>query len=265
MCNLRLSQSSRRCVKKSCRVVGPRVEQGSDDEARHEIRDRTMTLGVLPQGGTDWAEPLSLIVHHALLLFAVVNPLGNIPVLADLTRELEKRERGHVMNLAVLTSLVVVVVFALIGDWSLIHLFDVAVYELAIAGGVLLFIIALRGVTSNGSIYQQESKDRTMLAVFPIAFPIMVGPGAITITIITTQAIGRPLMVLTAVVTFVFVFLIVRNAHFLMRLIGPYASMMIARLFYILLAARAVAMILDGADGFLQQYLPPPGAGGFSP
>ena len=85
-------------------------------------------------------------IHHSLLLFAVVNPIGNIPVYADLTRELEKRERARVMNLAVLTALFVVVVFTLIGDWSLAYLFNVTVAELEIAGGILLFIIALRGI-----------------------------------------------------------------------------------------------------------------------
>ena len=211
-----------------------------------------MALGVFTRGGVeDWAGPFGLIIHHALLLFAVVNPVGNIPVYADLTRELEKRERGHVMNLAVLTSLFVVTLFALIGDWSLVYLFNVTVNELAIAGGMLLFIIALRGVTSNHPMYRQESKDPTMLAVFPIAFPIMVGPGAITITILTAQAIGQILMVITAMVTFVFVFLIARNADRLMQLVGPYASMMIARLFYIFLAAKAVAMVLHGTTVYI--------------
>lgn len=215
-----------------------------------------MALGILPRGGiADWAGPLGLVIHHSLLLFAVVNPVGNIPVYDDLTRELERRERGHVMNLAVLTSLAVVVLFALIGDWSLTYLFNVNVDELAIAGGILLFVIALRGVTSARSMYR-NSQDRTMLAVFPIAFPIMVGPGTITITILTTQAIGQILMVITAVVTFAFVFLIARNAHRLMRLLGPYASMMIARLFYIFLAAKAVAMVLDGIENFITRLLP---------
>jgi multiple antibiotic resistance protein len=58
------------------------------------------------------------------------------------------------------------------------------------------------------------------------------------------------------------VFLIARNAHFLMALLGPYAGMMIARLLYIFLAAKAVAMVLHGVGGFLEQYFPlPPQAG----
>ncbi|HON91654.1 MAG TPA: MarC family protein [Sedimentisphaerales bacterium] len=208
-------------------------------------------LGILPKGGiADWPGPLGLIVHHGLLLFAVVNPIGNIPVYADLTRELEIRERGNVMKLAVLTSLFVVTIFALIGDWSLVHLFNVTVGELEIAGGILLFTVALRGVLSHGPVYQHP-KDSRMLAVFPIAFPIMVGPGAITMTIITTGAIGQGLMIITAVITFFFVFLIAWNATRLMRLIGPYAGMMIGRLFYIFLAAKAVAMVLNGVTEFI--------------
>jgi multiple antibiotic resistance protein len=218
-----------------------------------------MSLGMLPRGGiAEWAGPLGLIVHHSLLLFAVVNPIGNIPVYADLTRELEKRERGHVMNLAVLTAFFVVVVFALIGNWSLSYLFNVTLGDLEIAGGILLFIVALRGIIPKGQMYRHQ-KDHRMLAVFPIAFPIMVGPGAITVTIITSQSIGQSLMMITAVVTFLFVYLIAHNADRLMRLVGPYAGMMIARLLYIFLAAKAVALVLDGTAGFLRQFFPAAG------
>ncbi len=215
-----------------------------------------MALGMLPQGGiADWGGPLGLVIHHVLLLFAVVNPIGNIPVYADLTRDMEKREQARVMNLAVLTALFVVVIFAVIGDWSLAYLFNVGMSQLEIAGGILLFIVALRGILPHGDLYPR-AQDHVMVAVFPIAFPMMAGPGAITVTIITAQSIGPLLMVVTAVVTFFFVFLIARNAHRLMRLVGPYAGTMIAKLLYIFLAAKAVAMVLDGVGVFLSHYFP---------
>jgi len=215
-----------------------------------------MSLAMLPKGGVaDWAEPLGLVIHHSLLLFAVINPIGNIPVYVDLTRELEKRERARVLNLAVVIAFSVVVVFSLIGDWSLAYLFNVNISELEIAGGILLFIIALRGILAYGAAYQHP-KDRVMVAVFPIAFPIMVGPGALTVTIITTQAIGQVPMIFTAVGAFALVSLIARNSHRLMRLIGPYAGTMIAKLLYIFLAAKAVGMVLDGVGTFLRQFFP---------
>jgi multiple antibiotic resistance protein len=215
-----------------------------------------MALAMLPKGGVaDWAEPLGLVIHHSLLLFAVINPIGNIPVYVDLTRELEKRERARVLNLAVLIAFSVVVVFSLIGDWSLAYLFNVNISELEIAGGILLFIVALRGILAYSAAYEHP-KDHVMVAVFPIAFPIMVGPGALTVTIITTQAIGQAPMIFTAIVAFALVFLIARNSHRLMRLIGPYAGTMIAKLLYIFLAAKAVGMVLDGVGTFLRQFFP---------
>lgn len=215
-----------------------------------------MSLAMLSEGGiADWAGPLGSIIHHGLLLFSVINPIGNLPVYVDLTRELEKRERARVLNLAVVIAFSVVVVFSLIGDWSLAYLFNVNISELEIAGGILLFIIALRGILAYGAAYEPP-KDRVMVAVFPIAFPIMVGPGALTITIITTQAIGQILMIFTAVLAFILVSLIARNSHRLMRLIGPYAGTMIAKLLYIFLAAKAVGMVLEGVGVFLGHHFP---------
>ena len=64
-----------------------------------------------------WTNMAALLIHHMLLLVAVVNPIGNIPVYADLTASLEKQECRRVMNLAVVTALSIVIVFALIGSW----------------------------------------------------------------------------------------------------------------------------------------------------
>ncbi len=63
-------------------------------------------------------------------------------------------------------------------------------------------------------------------------------------------------MIFTAVIAFTLVFLIARNSHRLMRLIGPYAGTMIAKLLYIFLAAKAVGMVLDGVGTFLRQIFP---------
>ncbi|MHC4741836.1 MAG: MarC family protein [Planctomycetota bacterium] len=197
-----------------------------------------------------WADLISLLIRHTLLLLAVVNPIGNIPVYADLTATLEKRERRRVMNLAVCAALSILVVLALIGSWSLKHVFDVSLTKFPIAGGVLLFIVAMRGVIGRNKKLC-PSKDKNMVAVFPVAFPMMVGPGAITATIITSDLIGHWLMVATAFAAFAIVFCIAHSAHLLMRLIGSYAGIVVARLLYIFVAAKAVSMILSGMEEFL--------------
>ena len=191
-----------------------------------------------------------------LLLLAVVNPVGNIPVFADLTDRMESHLRGRVMNLAVLTALAIVIAFALIGDWLLTYLFNVTVTELRIAGGILLFIVAINGVMPRHQ-NQTRTDDPNMVAIFPIAFPLLVGPGAITLTIIMAQSIGHMLMTLTAAITFVIVFVVVRNANRLARLFGPYVGKVIARLLYVLLAAKAVSFILTGIETFYRHLQSP--------
>ena len=123
--------------------------------------------------------------------------------------------------------------------------------EFRIAGGILLFIVAMRGVMQPGKMQAPTASPDRMLAIFPLAFPIMVGPGTLTMTIIMAQRSGPMNMVSIAVVTFVIVFLIVHNAHLLMRVLGPYAGRVIPRLLYIFLAAKAISMVLDGTEEYI--------------
>ena len=194
------------------------------------------------------------LIHDALLLFAVINPIGNIPIYVDLTKEMDKGKRRHMMNTAVLTSFCLVVVFSLIGDWTLRNLFDVTLEEFKIAGGILLFIVAVRGVMSGISSYTSSLKDYRMLAMFPLAFPIIVGPGTLAVTIILAQHRGPVQMISISVMTFLIVFVIARSAHLLTRLLGRYGAMVIPRLLYIFLASKAVALVLEGIVSFLRSH-----------
>jgi len=197
-------------------------------------------------------QPIQAQIHDALLLLAVVNPIGNIPIYADLTRDCERKERGRIVNTAVAISLCLVIGFSLVGDWSLRNIFGVTIDEFKIAGGILLFIVAVRGVMSGVNSYTESLDDRRMLAVFPLAFPIIVGPGTLAVTIILAQSAGAAQMVMVSLIAFLIVFVIARNSHLLMRLVGPYGGMIIPRLLYVFLASKAVAMVLEGVVTFLK-------------
>jgi len=195
------------------------------------------------------------LIHDALLLLAVVNPIGNIPIYDDLTKEMDKDKRRQIINTAVATSFCIVVVFALIGNWTLRNLFEVTIEEFKIAGGILLFIVAVRGVMSGVNSYANSLKDYRMLAMYPLAFPIIVGPGTLAVTIILAQHRGPIQMVLISLMAFLIVFLIARNAHFLTQLSGRYGAMVIPRLLYLFLASKAVALVLEGTLTFIKQNL----------
>lgn len=195
------------------------------------------------------------LLHDTLLLLAVINPLGNIPVYRDLTSGMDKPKRLAVIRLGVITAWAMIIGFALLGDWSLTHLFAVTLDEFRIAGGILLFIVAVRGVMSGSLSYNLLSEDFRTRAIFPLAFPIIVGPGTLAVTIILSQN-QTPLHMLTVSVTScLIVYLIACGSHSLMRIIGGYAAMIIPRILYIFLAAKAVSLIMRGLTGFLHELL----------
>jgi multiple antibiotic resistance protein len=195
------------------------------------------------------------LLHDTLLLLAVINPLGNIPVYRDLTSGMDKPKRMAVIRLGVLTAGAMIIGFALLGDWSLAHLFEVTLDEFRIAGGILLFIVAVRGVMSGSLSYNLLSEDFRTRAIFPLAFPIIVGPGTLAVTIILAQN-STPLHMLTvSVASCLIVYLIACGSHSLMRIIGGYAAMIIPRILYIFLAAKAVSLTMRGLTGFLHELL----------
>jgi multiple antibiotic resistance protein len=197
----------------------------------------------------------TLLLHDALLLLAVINPLGNIPVYRDLTTGMDPGKRRTIIRLGVGTAWAMIIGFALLGDWSLKNLFEVTLDEFRIAGGILLFIVAVRGVMTGSLSYNLLSDDFRTRAIFPLAFPIIVGPGTLAVTIILAQNRSSIHMLSVSVASCLIVYLIACSAHSLMRFIGGYAAMIIPRLLYIFLAAKAVSLTMRGLTGFLQEIL----------
>ncbi|APG24873.1 MAG: MarC family protein [Syntrophotalea acetylenica] len=195
------------------------------------------------------------ILHDVLLLLAVINPLGNIPVYRDLTSGMDTARRRTILRLGVGTAWIMILGFALVGDWSLQYLFEVTLDEFRVAGGILLFIVAVRGVMRGSLAENLLSEDFRTRAIFPLAFPIIVGPGTLAVTIILAQNSGPLHMLLVSIASCLMVYLIGISSHCLMRLIGGYAAMIIPRLLYIFLAAKAVALIMQGLTGFLREIL----------
>lgn len=197
----------------------------------------------------------TLLLHDSLLLLAVVNPLGNIPVYRDLTSGIDAPKRHTVIRLGVGTAWAMIIGFALLGDWSLTHLFEVTLDEFRIAGGILLFIVAVRGVMSGSLSYNLLSEDFRTRAIFPLAFPIIVGPGTLAVTIILAQNRTPLHMLAVSIISCLIVYLIASSSHSLMRFVGGYAAMIVPRLLYIFLAAKAVALVMRGLTGFVHEII----------
>lgn len=196
-----------------------------------------------------------------IVLLVVIDPIGLAPIFAGLTRGQDRARQRRQAWHGTLLAAVILITFFLSGD-TLLRLLDIGLPAFRIAGGILLFLVAIdmifarrSGVRSTTLREQAEAVGKDDVSVFPLAFPLISGPGALTTVLLmagtwTTipQFVGM-LLLLMLVLGLTLVSLL--SAPLIMRLLGETGTNVIGRLLGLVLAALAVQYVLDGiADSF---------------
>lgn len=188
-------------------------------------------------------------------LVVVVDPIGLAPIFVALTRGTSATYRREAAVRGTLIGAGILFIFALLGD-SLLGLLGIGFPAFRIAGGVLLFVLALdmifarpAGMRARTVRDQEEDSYNQDISVFPLAIPLIAGPGAITTVLLFTNGRGAAetaeiLGVLVVVLLLVLVSLLLAGR--IMRLFGETGANVLARVLGVLLAALAVQFILDG-------------------
>jgi len=195
-------------------------------------------------------------ISALVTLAVVVDPLGLAPTFIGITYGLPARARRNVALRACLIAATILAGSALVGDW-LLRMLSVTLPAFRIAGGLLLFTIASEMVfgvriTRQSKAAEQALEDHMRhIAAFPLAIPLMAGPGAITATVLLAGRSGADpmrLAILLAVVAAVlaFCFVVFLLASRVGTLIGPTGNVVLSRLLGVLLAALAVQFVIDG-------------------
>jgi multiple antibiotic resistance protein len=183
------------------------------------------------------------LAKAVITLFIIVDPLGNIPIFISLTRGLAKDERQKAFRTAISTGFVLLISFALVGQQILL-LFGISIYSFMIAGGILLLMISIR-ILLRGE-WEEKPTSPESIGVVPIGFPLLVGPGAITTTIINLQAYGILITVIAVLTVFTLTQIILGFINPIYNFLGTSGSTVISRLMALLIAAIAVQFIVDG-------------------
>ncbi len=194
-----------------------------------------------------------------IVFFVVVEPISLVPLFAGLTHGASIRYKRKMASKAVATALGICVVFALVGA-KFLEIMGISLSSFRIAGGTLLFLIALEMVFARASGSRstapelEESKKREDISVFPLAFPFMSGPGAIATILLTVDEVhGQPVMFAGFLVVVLLVLIICWGLMFatprLMKVIGVTGANVINRLSGVILAALAAQFIVDGIRG----------------
>jgi len=198
----------------------------------------------------DFAYVLSIFVG----ILAIVNPFGNISFFTSLTQGFSPEEKKRVISKAVIAATITLIVFGLLGTY-IFKLFSITIPAFRIAGGLLLFRVAfsmLYGSTPGTKATaeeKQESLDREMVGVIPMAIPMLAGPGAIsTVMLYVSQGdlVELFIVICSVFATMIFTYALLRNADKIFSRIGRVGSLAISRIMGLILAAVAVQFLVNG-------------------
>lgn len=191
-----------------------------------------------------------------IIFFVVIEPVSLVPMFGALTRGGEPGYRKKMALKSIAIAAGIFIVFALAGDW-LLRLLGISVSAFKIAGGVLLFLLAVdmvlareSGLRSTTVREQDEARYREDISVFPMAFPLITGPGALaTMLLLTAGAedwIGVSLVLAMGLLALLVTLVMLLLTQPLMRVIGVTGGSVISRLLGVVLAALAVQYVVDG-------------------
>lgn len=202
---------------------------------------------------------IELYISAFLTLFVVIDPPGCAPIYAGLTKGASATHRRAMAVRAVLVATAILVIFALFGQ-QLLRALGISLDSFRIAGGIMLFLIALEMVFEKRTQRREERAQKVIdddeiedVSIFPMAMPMIAGPGSIAaIMLLWSQnpTVEERLVIGGAAFTVLALTLIALIAAGpLMRLLGAKIEAVITRLLGVLLAALSVQFVVDGLVG----------------
>ena len=205
--------------------------------------------------------PLDFLVSALVTLAVVVDPIGLAPSFLAVTEGLSAQHRRQVALRAALIAAAILIGTALVGDWLLREL-SITLPAFRIAGGLLLFYIAAEMVFGVRIARQTETAEQAIeehvrnIAAFPLAIPLMAGPGAITATLLLAGRAGGRLSWLAVLLGVIVAVALACLAAFFVaerlgRWLGITGNVVLSRLLGIILAALAVQYVIDGVRATL--------------
>jgi multiple antibiotic resistance protein len=192
-------------------------------------------------------------------LFVTIDPPGLAPLFLALTAGMTRAERRQVAMRATITAFGTLVLFALAG-LGILSVFGITIHAFRIAGGVLLFYIAFEMIFERRNNRKEKSAEIARadhirnIAIFPLAIPLIAGPGAISATILLSGSYAnlgeRMLLILMIAIAVGLAWLVFIAADRMEKLLGSTGRIVLTRLLGLILAALAVQFVADGVLAF---------------
>jgi len=180
-----------------------------------------------------------------MVLFAVIDIIGNIPIIIDL-----RKKAGHIQSeKASLIAGIIMILFLFLGK-SILNLIGIDVNSFAVAGAFILFFIALEMILGI-TLYKEDEHTAMTASIFPLAFPLIAGPGSLT-TILSIRAEFRlENIIIALIINVLVIYLVLKTSARIERLIGKNGINIIRKVFGVILLAIAVKLFTSNIKALL--------------
>lgn len=202
----------------------------------------------------DWA----YLFKIGIALFAIVNPIGSVPIFISATDGWEQKQKMRTANVVALTVFLVLAASALFGE-GILDFFSISIPSFQVGGGILILLIAINMLHAKQSHSKQtpeEAKtmeERDVIAIVPLSIPLLAGPGAISSMIIAAQdsptMAAQISLLMPILVVAILVWLSLQLSSYIAGKLGTIGINIVTRLMGLILAAMAVEFIAHGLSG----------------
>ncbi|ARN79076.1 hypothetical protein BST97_14355 [Nonlabens spongiae] len=174
------------------------------------------------------------IFTATMILFAVIDIIGSIPIIVDLRRKV-----GHIQSeKASIVAGILMIVFMFVGE-SMLKLIGIDVNSFAVAGAFIIFFIALEMILGV-QLYKDDAPETA--AIIPIAFPLIAGAGTLTSVLSLRSEYAAINIILAIIFNIVFVFIVLKNSGRIEKVLGKQGIGVVRKIFGVILLAIAVKL-----------------------
>jgi len=183
------------------------------------------------------------IFTATMVLFAVIDIIGNVPIIIDL-----RKKAGQIQSeKASIIAGIIMISFLFLGK-SILNVIGIDVNSFAVAGALILFFLALEMILGI-SLYKEEATNSVTISVFPLAFPLIAGPGSLT-TILSLRAEYDTINIVIAIfVNMIFMYIVLKTSSKIEKLLGENGISIIRKVFGVILLAISVKLFASNIQG----------------
>ncbi len=184
----------------------------------------------------------TLFVGSFALLFSILDPIGTVPIFMSVTEEFPAQRR-KIVGQSVVVASAILYVFAYVG-WLIFDILGITLNDFRIAGGIILFMVAVDHLSGRQKPKNVEASE---VAVFPLATPLLAGPGAISTVVILANPPYGPIMTFLVITgNALLAYVILARSEWVQRIFGENGSRALSRITALLIAALAISFVREG-------------------